>query len=177
MVHLAPGDPDIAMRLFVLALILTGGGAALLLGVLESVHGYASVFESETNPFATELEVQFRDGARVAVWPVGSDQQFRAVLLNTGDYLAETIQVGVFFPEGFTCSEVQGLRLIPQSTGAYEGYTATLWDLPRLHAKTRWLLDAFTVTVPKQKGEYVLPFRIKVARMKMVEGELKVVIV
>lgn len=176
-VHLAPGDPDIAMRLFILALTLTGGGVALLLGVLESVHTYASVFEPETNPFAAELQVHFLDQSHIAVWPVGSEQIFTTALLNSGDYLAETIEVGVFFPEGFTCSKAQGLRLVPQGAGAYEGYTAVFWDLPLLHTKSRWSLDPFTVTVPKQKGEYMLPVRIKAAKIRMVEGQLKVVIV
>ena len=160
-----------------MALILTGGGAALLFGVLESVHGYASVFEPETNPFAAELQVHFLDQSHIAVWPVGSEQIFTTALLNSGDYLAETIEVGVFFPKGFTCSEAQGLRLVPQGAGDFEGYTAAFWDLPLLHTKSRWSLDQFTVTVPKQKGEYMLPVRIKAAKMRMMEGQLKVVIV
>lgn len=164
----------IGFRLIITAVSLSVVGIGILVGVIETIYTYASTFEPPTLPDAPELQVYFSNRASVVVWPSGTSQDFKVVIHNTGDYIAEKILAYARFRPEFKVEVrkgVTGVKLVKQPDNS----TAAFWEATHHHSHVWYEMAPLTVTIPATNGEFSIPVRLSAEKMKMTQTELKIV--
>ncbi len=156
-------------------------GGALLCGVLETVSRFASTYEVSPAGDAPGFSLTFVDNnTGVLVVSPSSTQQIKLYLTNTSDYIGDAIVVSLFFPLQFKKPQLKNaadLRMVPQPPfSTLASYWAVFWSIDRLHGQTMTESPNFEIQVPDEKGEYVVPARIRAAKIRVIQTELKVIV-
>ena len=157
-------------------------GVVLLCSVLETVSRFASTYEAPVVGDSPSFSLTFAaNNTGVLIASPSSIEEVRLIINNTSEYLGEVVQVSVFFPPKFQRPQLKNgkknLRVVGQLPfSTFPDYWVVVWDIGRVHGRLFFRSGPFEVQVPAEKGEYVLPARIRAAKIRVIRTELKVIV-